>query len=192
MALRSRLVQTRIIYLGLSMIWAMMTIYRMKMTIIQYRSCWDNDSELHRCQPSRIRRDSPAFSSDVPRPAKWDRCPEFLENSIIIFFVADYFTFLPCNATKWRTSNKARSIPLTTSMDRRRLYFSRNQRLFIFLTPPAGSINTATVSDMPWVMNSDWIIASVLRIICARCFPYSRDTLCNHWLTSMDKMDAPR
>ena len=24
----------------------------------------------HRCQPSRIRRDSPAFSSDVPRPAK--------------------------------------------------------------------------------------------------------------------------
>ena len=32
----------------------------------------------HRCQPSRIRRDSPAFSSDVPRPAKWDKCPAFL------------------------------------------------------------------------------------------------------------------
>ena len=27
-------------------------------------------SVVHRCQPSRIRRDSPAFSSDVPRPAK--------------------------------------------------------------------------------------------------------------------------
>ena len=63
----------------------------------------------HRCQPSRIRRDSPAFSSDVPRPAKWDKCPAFLENCII-FFVADYFTCLPCNATKWRTFNKSRSI----------------------------------------------------------------------------------
>ncbi len=39
---------------------------------------------------------------------------------------------------------------------------------------PAGSINTA--SDVPWVVDCDWIIASVLRIICARCFPYySRD-----------------
>ena len=46
------------------------------------------------------RRDSPAFSSDVPRPAKCDRCPAFLENGIIIFFVADYATFLPRNATK--------------------------------------------------------------------------------------------
>ena len=27
-------------------------------------------THVHRCQPSRIRRDSPAFSSDVPRPAK--------------------------------------------------------------------------------------------------------------------------
>ena len=65
---------------------------------------------IHRCQPSRIRRDSPAFSSDVPRPAKWDRCPAFLENCIIIFFAADYLTFWPCNATKWRTSNTVRSI----------------------------------------------------------------------------------
>ena len=43
----------------------------------------------HRCQPSRIRRDSPAFSSDVPRPVKWDKCPAFLEICIIFSFVAD-------------------------------------------------------------------------------------------------------
>ena len=55
---------------------------------------------LHRCHPSRIRRDSPAFSSDGTRPAKSDRCPAFLENGIIISFVADYSTFLPRNATK--------------------------------------------------------------------------------------------
>ena len=29
--------------------------------------------------------------------------------------------------------------------------------------------------DVPWVVDSHWIIASVLRITCARCFPYSRD-----------------
>ena len=94
---------------------------------------------LHRCQPSRIRRDSPAFLSDVPRPAKWDRCPAFLENCII-FFAADYFTFLPCNATKWRTSNKARSI-LRTPTDA--VYISRAAAAIndcSFLTPPAGSI----------------------------------------------------
>ena len=60
-----------------------------------------NDYSLtHTCQPSRIRRDSPAFSSDVPPPAKCDRCPAFLENGIIIFFVADYAPCLPRNATK--------------------------------------------------------------------------------------------
>ena len=135
-------------------------------------------SYTHRCQPSRIRRDSPAFSSDVPRPAKWDRCPAFLENCIIIFFVADYFTFLPCNATKWRTSSKARSILLTpTDAVSDFTRGSRHPRLFIVLTPPASRINTATVSDVPWVVDSDWIIASVLWIICTRCFPYSRDTL---------------
>ena len=65
-------------------------------------TCWTLE---HRCQPSRIRRDSPAFSSDVPRPAKLDRCPAFfLENCIIIFFVADYFTFCltPPAGSKWR------------------------------------------------------------------------------------------
>ena len=40
----------------------------------------------HRCQPSRIRRDSPAFSSDVPRSREISRCPAFFENGIIIFF----------------------------------------------------------------------------------------------------------
>ena len=43
----------------------------------------------HRCQPSRIRRDSPAFSSDVPRSREISRCPAFFENGIIIFSVAD-------------------------------------------------------------------------------------------------------
>ena len=56
--------------------------------------------ELHTCQPSRIRRDSPAFSSDVPRSREISRCPAFFENGIIIFFVADYSTCLPRNATK--------------------------------------------------------------------------------------------
>ena len=57
---------------------------------------------MHRCQPSRIRRDSPAFSSDVPRSREISRCPAFFENGIIIFFVADYSmpTCLPRNATK--------------------------------------------------------------------------------------------
>ena len=40
----------------------------------------------NRYQPSRIRRDSPAFSSDVPRSREISRCPAFFENGIIIFF----------------------------------------------------------------------------------------------------------
>ena len=47
----------------------------------------------HRCQPFRIRRDSPAFSSDVPRSREISRCPAFFENGIIIFSVADYTLF---------------------------------------------------------------------------------------------------
>ena len=93
-------------------------------------------SWTHRCQPSRIRRDSPAFSSDVPRPAKWDKCPAFLENYIIIFFVADYFTFFPCNATKWRSSIKARSI-LCTPTDA--VYISRLAAVINHCCPPAAS-----------------------------------------------------
>ena len=57
-------------------------------------------NQVHTCQPSRIRRDSPAFSSDVPRSREISRCPAFFENGIIIFFVADYSTCLPRNATK--------------------------------------------------------------------------------------------
>ena len=37
-------------------------------------------SLIHTCQPSRIRRDSPAFSSDVPRSREISRCPAFFEN----------------------------------------------------------------------------------------------------------------
>ena len=58
------------------------------------------EAQMHRCQTSRIRRDSPAFSSDVPRSREISRCPAFFENGIIIFFVADYSTCLPRNATK--------------------------------------------------------------------------------------------
>ena len=47
----------------------------------------------HMCQPSRIRRDSPAFSSDVPRPAKSDRCPAFFENGIILFRCRLFYMF---------------------------------------------------------------------------------------------------
>ena len=57
--------------------------------------------KLHRCQPSRIRRDSPAFSSDVPRSREISRCPAFFENGIIIFFVADYSTCLPRKVTNF-------------------------------------------------------------------------------------------
>ena len=57
----------------------------------------------HRCQPSRIRRDSPAFSSDVPRgPAKSADVPHFSE-MVILFFplpIRPYSTCLPRNAKK--------------------------------------------------------------------------------------------
>ena len=43
-------------------------------------------SDNHRCQPSRIRRDSPTFASDVPRSREISRYPTFFENGIIIFF----------------------------------------------------------------------------------------------------------
>ena len=43
------------------------------------------------------------------------------------------------------------------------------------VTPPAASTLLCCYRDVPWVMDSHWIIASVLLITCARCFPYSRD-----------------
>ena len=98
-----------------------------------------------------------------------------------IFFIADYFTFLPCNATKWRNSNKARSI-LRTPTDA--VYISRaaaviNDCLFFNAARRQHQhcmLPLAVVGDVSWVVDSDWIIASVLRVICTRCLPYySRD-----------------
>ena len=86
----------------------------------------------HFHQMSRV----PRNETDVPRPAKWDRCPAFLENGIIFFFVADYFIFLPCNATKWRSSIKARSI-LCTPTDA--VYISRLAAVINHCCPPAAS-----------------------------------------------------
>ena len=56
-------------------------------------------NEIHRCQPSRIRRDSPAFSSDVPRPAKSDRCPAFFE-IVLLFFRCRLFYMFLCLTTQ--------------------------------------------------------------------------------------------
>ena len=55
--------------------------------------------------------------------------------------------------------------------DRRRLYFTRGSRhhaTTVYFFNAARRQHTAIVSDVPWVVDSDWIIASVL------CFPYYR------------------
>ena len=82
----------------------------------------------------------PAFGGQsrifIRCPAKCDRCHAFLENGIIIFFVADYATFLSRNATKWRTSNEDRLKIRTPTdhwtiidqCDRRHPYLTRGSR----------------------------------------------------------------
>ena len=62
----------------------------------------DKSLASHRCQPSRIRRDSPAFSSDVPRSREISRCPAFFENGIIFFPlpIRPYSTQYVCFATQ--------------------------------------------------------------------------------------------
>ena len=45
----------------------------------------DTHTPPHRCQPSRIRRDSPAFSSDVPGPAKSADVPHFSKMVLLCF-----------------------------------------------------------------------------------------------------------
>ena len=78
----------------------------------------------------------PAFGGTVPHFHQMSRVPRetdiphFFKNGIIIFCIADYFTFLPWNATKWRSSVH------TSHADRRRLYFTRGSHhrwLFILL-----------------------------------------------------------
>ena len=71
--------------------------YIVDMAVAHYVTDWNKVTQ-HRCQPSRIRRDSPAFSSDVPRSREISRCPAFFENGIIIIFVADDSTV--CLATQ--------------------------------------------------------------------------------------------
>ena len=52
---------------------------------------------MHRCQPSRIRRDSPAFSSDVPRAREISRCPAGPRNQQMSrIFRKWYFYFFRC------------------------------------------------------------------------------------------------
>ena len=98
----------------------------------------------HRCQPSRIRMSRvPRNETNVPHSY----------TIALFFFAADYFTFLPCDATKWRTSNKARSIlrkptdavyiSLAAAVINDCLFFNAARRQHI-----------ATVSDMPWMV--DW------------------------------------
>ena len=41
---------------------------------------------FHRCQPSRIRRNSPAFSSDVPSSREISRCPAVFRKWYYYFF----------------------------------------------------------------------------------------------------------
>ena len=93
------------------------------------------------------------------------------------FFVGDYFTF--CLVTQQRDELPIKLGPYFARRQTPSIFHARQpSSLFILLTPPVGSINTATVSDVSWVVDSDWIIASILRIIRARCFPYyyySRD-----------------
>ena len=43
----------------------------------------------------------------------------------------------------------------------------------------ADGINTATVYHVPWVVDFDWAIASVLRIICGRCFRAGQTFKCS-------------
>ena len=126
-----------------------------------FSPCLTNTTQTHRCQPSRIRRDSPAFSSDVPRSREISRCPAFFENGIIIFFVADYSTI--CLATQQSDELRIKigskfarrqatdyKYTVLDQCDRCHLYYtrgSRRQRLFNFFNAatPASRVNTATV-----------------------------------------------
>ena len=114
----------------------------------------------------------PAFGGTVPHfhqmsrgPAKSADVPHFSKMVLFFFFVADYSTCLPRNATKWRTSNKDRQRSVQNSHADRPLiintlyyrssatdaiYITRaaavaNDCLFVNATTPASSVNTATV-----------------------------------------------
>ena len=120
---------------------------------------WNTPTRYHRCQPARIRSDSPAFSSDVPRPAKSDRCPAFLENCIIIFSLP--IILHVCLETQ--QSDELR-IKIGSKFARRQdtdykytaVYYtrgSRRQRLFIFIFltqphPPVASTLLLTVVNV--------------------------------------------
>ena len=104
--------------------------------------------------------------SRVPRN-ETARCPAFLDNCIIIFSLPIILHF--CLVTQ-----QSDELPVKLGP-----YFARRQTPSIFHAwqPPscndclffnARRQHTATVSDVPWVVDSDWIIASVL------CFPYYR------------------
>ena len=60
--------------------------------------------------------------------------------------------------------------------------------MFIFLR---RRLHQHCYRDVPWVVDSHWIITSVLRITCARCFPYSRDVRWRRRRAPVEKM-APK
>ena len=78
-----------------------------------------------------------------------------------------YFTFLPCKQQSDELPIKLGPYFARRQTPSKLHARSRHQRLL-----PADCINTAIVSDVSWVVDCDLIIASVLRIICRRCFPY--------------------
>ena len=131
---------------------------------------------LNNCLSSYIGVNRPAFGGTVPHFHQMSRVPQnetdvpHFFKMVLFFCVADYFTLLPWNATK-------RRIKLGS-------YFARRQTPSIFHAWQPSPVTVYFFTrrqhqhcyrDVPWVVDSYWIIASVLRITCARCFPYSRD-----------------
>ena len=80
---------------------------------------------------------------------------------IIIIFVVDYCTF--CLG---KQQSDEHPIKLGSHFAYRQTpsIFHAWQPSPMFIFYAAGSINTATVYHVPWVVDSDWIIASVLQI----------------------------
>ena len=112
---------------------------------------------MHRCQPSHIRRDSPAFSSDIPRNET--DVPHFLKMVLLFFSLPIILHFclgmeqrdkLPIKIGSKFARRQTPDLYIIDQCDGRRLYFtrgSRHQRLFILfnVATPDGSINTATI-----------------------------------------------
>ncbi len=134
----------------------------------------------------------PAFGGTVPHFHQMSRVPwnerdvpHFKKWYYFFLSIADYFTFLPGNATKWR-------IKLGS-------YFARRQTASIFhawqpspvtayfVTPPAAS------TLLPWrAMGDGFSLDNRQRSSdSARCFPYSRNMRWRRHRAPVEKM-APK